>query len=80
MNAEAKRMRKLTELLLAGLRERIDRLALNGHSTEQSCIHRRPERAGDRYRLGLHQRLGRAITCDYSTRFRRPARARVAVV
>lgn len=35
MNAESKRMRRLTELLLAGLRERIDALALNGHPTER---------------------------------------------
>jgi cysteine desulfurase len=35
MNAESKRMRNLTDLLLAGLRERIDGLALNGHPTER---------------------------------------------
>ena len=35
MSAESKRMRKLTELLLAGLRERIDGLTLNGHPTER---------------------------------------------
>ena len=35
MSAESKHMRKLTELLLASLRERIDGLALNGHPTER---------------------------------------------